>query len=79
MSFSAKGQGEPKLRRIKYRNVACACFTCLSSQLGCEGMAELDNMQTAFLDEAMTRRVLEFKHKTTLGTLEKKQGCTPER
>lgn len=48
MSFSAKGQGELKLRWIKYRNLASACFACLSSRSGCEGATELDIMPFFF-------------------------------
>lgn len=49
MSFSAKGQGELKLRWIKYRNLASACFACLSSRSGCEGATELDIMPFFFV------------------------------
>lgn len=54
MSFSAKGQGELKLRWIKYRNLASACFACLSSRSGCEGATELDIMPFFFVFSGFT-------------------------
>lgn len=48
MSFLAKGQGELKLRRLKFRNFASVYFTYQSSQSDYESMTEPDNMQTAF-------------------------------
>lgn len=60
MSFSAKGQGELKLRWIKYRNLASACFACLSSRSGCEGATELDIMPF-FLFFWDSQSVFEFR------------------
>lgn len=61
MSFSAKGQGELKLRWIKYRNLASACFACLSSRSGCEGATELDIMPFFFVFFWDSQSVLEFR------------------